>query len=76
MDFPTANQRARRPDPAVVLGVKPAPIDSDQWADCCMLYWLMPPEKQREFWTLQGDKADKLGFLLRWGHFEQWRKPQ
>jgi hypothetical protein len=57
----------------VQLGTEVPKISSDQLADACMLYWLMPPQRQREFWQLKGNRAAKLAFLLRWGHFEQWR---
>lgn len=57
----------------VVLGTAPAPIDDDEWANCCMLYWLMPTERKRQFWQLAGDRYEKQAFLLRHGKFEQAR---
>lgn len=67
-------QRAKRF--RVQLGTQVAPIDDEEWANCCMLYWLMPARRQREFWQLRGGKATKQAFLLRWGHFEQARAKQ
>ena len=50
-----------------------APIAEDEWTNACMLYSLMPAERQRQFWQIQGNRADKLAFLLRWGRFEKKR---
>lgn len=36
-------------------------------------YSKMEPARQREFWQIVGTKADKLGYLLRWGSFEVWQ---
>jgi len=48
-----------------------APIAEDEWTNACTLYTLMPAERQRQFWQIRGNRADKLAFLLRWGRFEK-----
>lgn len=82
IDLPTANQRARRQDYAIV---RPAPVGSKQWAvdspdealaNLCMLFSRMPGARQYEFFQLKAGRATKQAFLLRWGRFEQSTKPQ
>lgn len=72
-DLPQASSVAQKR--RIELGIEVPPIDNDEWANCCMLYWLLSSERKREFWSLDGDRATKQAFLLRHGHFEQWRKP-
>lgn len=72
LDLPTASSVHK---PRVLPGISNPFVNFDQWADYCLLYQRLPPEKQREFWTLQGDRAMKQGFLLRWGRFEQEKEP-
>lgn len=61
----------RKLDP-VVLGIAPAPIDDDTWADCCMMFWQLPTQRKIEFFQLK-TRVEKRAFLLRYGHFEQRR---
>lgn len=67
--LPTANHVRRMP-----RGPATAALSDDEHADLCMLYWRLPAERQREFWQLRGSREQKQVFLLRYGHFEQWRR--
>lgn len=68
-----------RPVDPVVLGTAPAPIDNDALADCCLLLTIIArtkPERVAEFFSLTGDRHEKMAFLLRYGSFEQGRWKQ
>lgn len=87
IDLPNAAQRARlrqvirehkgKPLDPVVLGLAPAPIDDDTLANCCILLAILAktqPARVAEFFSLSGDRHEKIAFLLRYGHFETWGK--
>lgn len=62
-----------------VLGTKPALIDDDTLADCCLLLAIIArtkPERVAEFFSLTGGRHEKMAFLLRHGHFETARLMQ
>lgn len=64
---------------AEVLGTAPALIDDDTLADCCLLLAIIArtkPERVAEFFSLTGDRHEKMAFLLRYGHFETARLTQ
>lgn len=61
----------------VILGTRPAPIDNDQWADCCILLAVLAktkPARVAEFFALTGDAHAKIAFLLQHAHFDSWKK--
>lgn len=73
--------RPKEPKPLdpVVLGTKPAPIDNDTHADCCILLAVLAktqPRRVAEFFALTGDAHEKVAFLLRHAHFDLARGKQ
>jgi hypothetical protein len=71
--WPSSSLPVHTGDPRTVS----APIDNDTLADCCIMFAIISrtqPARIAEFFRLTGRRHQKIAFLIKHSHFEDWRK--